>query len=131
MNSIGAVAETYTPTVTQSVAVTKTVAIARYQQIQKRVFVEVVLNITSSGTGNNALSVSLPITAKNTTGNAGSVGIYDGSATTMYAGWCYLATATTVVFAGDWAGGGTWGTVPNIAIANGDTIWLNLSYEAA
>jgi hypothetical protein len=131
MNSIGAVAETYTPTVTQLGAVTGTVNIGRYQRIQNMVNVWVQINITGTGTANNSLVVSLPITAKNTSAQLGIAGIYDASVGAMYMAWCFSTTSTSVVFAGDWAGPGTWGTIPNLAIGNSDAIWLNLSYEAA
>ena len=131
MNSIGAAAETWTPVITQSVNVTYTNIFARYQRIQNVVFVYARLNITSAGTAANAVSVSVPVTAKSTIGIQGNMSIYDASAGTPYNGFAFAASTTTIQSAGDWAGTGVWGTTPNVALANGDVIWLNLSYEAA
>ena len=131
MNSIGAVAETWTPVITQGVNVTYTNIYARYQRIQNIVFVYARLNITSAGTAGNTVAVSVPVTAKNTTGISGNMSIYDTSANTPYNGFAFQNAATTVASAGDWSGVGLWGTTPNLAIANGDVIWINLSYEAA
>jgi hypothetical protein len=131
LNSIGAAAETWTPVVTQSVNVTYTNIYARYQRIQNVVFVYARLNITSAGTAANAVTVSLPVTAKSTIGIQGNMSLYDSSASTPYNGFAFGATTTTIQSAGDWAGTGVWGTTPNVAIASGDVIWLNLTYEAA
>jgi hypothetical protein len=131
MNSIGAVAETWTPVVTQGVNVTYTNVYARYQRIQNVVFVYARLNVTSAGTANNPVTVSIPVAAKNTLGPAGNFSIYDNSASTPYNGFAFLPTSTTITSVGDWASIGVWGTIPNLAIANGDAIWINLSYEAA
>ena len=131
MNSIGAAAETWTPVITQGVNVTYTNIFARYQRIQNTVFVYARLNVTSAGTANVSLTTTIPIAAKNTIGIAGFGSIYDTSATNVYNGFGFLVTSTSVSFAGDWALGGTWGTNPNLAIASGDVIWLNLTYEAA
>jgi len=131
MDSIGAAAETWTPVITQGVNVTYTNIYARYQRIQNIVFVYARLNVTSAGTATNSLSVSLPVTAKSTLGISGNMSIYDNSASTPYNGFAFTPTTTTVNSVGDWAGNGVWGTFPSLAIANGDVIWINLSYEAA
>ena len=131
MNSIGAAAETWTPVITQGVNVTYTNVFARYQRIQNIVFVYARLNITSAGTAGNGVSVSVPVAQKNTLSISGNMSIYDTSASTPYNGFAFSITATTINSAGDWAGTGVWGTNPNVAIANGDVIWINLTYEAA
>jgi hypothetical protein len=131
MNSIGAEAETWTPVVTQGVNVTYTNIYARYQRIQNIVFVYARLNVTSAGTAGNGVSVSLPFAQKNTTGPSGNMSIYDTSANTPFNGFAFAQTTTTIQSAGDWSGNGVWGTFPSLAIASGDVIWLNLTYEAA
>ena len=131
MNSIGAVTETYTPVVVQSNTPTITVLMARYQQIQKIVHVYFKINVTSAGTAGQAINISLPIAAKTTDIACGSGGIFDSSTTTMYAGWYYLLSTTTVALAGDWATNSLWGGIPTLAIANGDVIYAQLTYEAA
>ena len=131
MNSIGAEGENYTPVVKQSNTVTATVIRGRYQQIGKLVHVYFKISVTGTGTAGQAVNVSLPITSATTDIACGSGGIYDASTTTMYAGWYYLLSTTTVALAGDWATNSLWGGVPNIAIANGDVFYATLTYEAA
>ena len=131
MNSIGAVAETWTPVITQGVNVTYTNIYARYQRIQNIVFVYARLNVTSAGTAGNGVTVSVPVTAKSTIGISGNMSIYDSSANTPYNGFAFQQTTTGIQSAGDWAGGGVWGSFPSLAIASGDVIWINLTYEAA
>ena len=131
-NQIGAAWESYTPAVTQSVNVTATTAYAKYARLQKIVIVAVRLDVTSSGTTNNAVTVSLPITASVSSGlKIGAGAIYDASAATQYSAIPNLASTTAINFAGDWSGGGVWGTSPNLAIANTDQISFVVIYEAA
>lgn len=132
MNQIGAAWESYTPTVTQSGTVTATVTYAKYAQIQKIAIVAVRLDVTGTGTTNNAVTVSLPLTAAVTSGlKIGGGAIYDASTATQYSAVPNLATTTSVNFAGDWSGGGVWGTSPNLAIANTDQISFTVVYEVA
>jgi hypothetical protein len=74
MNQIGAVWEDYNPNFRPGAGVwfVAPVQYARYARIQKIVFGEVCLNITSVGTGNNGILFDLPIPAKN--GNPGGIG---------------------------------------------------------
>jgi len=73
LNTIGAAWVDYTPTLTQSATVTKTISNARYCQIQKTVFVQVYLIATSAGTAGNIVKIGLPIAAR--TGNSSTTGI--------------------------------------------------------
>ena len=131
MNSIGAAAETYSPIVSQPAGIAGTVNLAKYQQVQKIVHVYLKVTLTGTGTAGNVLSCTLPVSAAYTNSSCGSGGLFDVSATTMYGGWFYLLNASTVVFAGDWATNGLWGTSPSLAVGNGDTFYATLTYEAA
>jgi hypothetical protein len=121
----------YTPVITQSGTITNTIVHARYQRIKNTVFVTVRVDITGTGTSNTSVSMSLPVAAKNTIGNAGGGAVYDANVGLLYNAFCFTNTSTTVLFAGDWANTGTWGTSPNLALGSGDAIWANLIYEAA
>lgn len=129
MNQIGAAWESYTPTLTQPGAITKTVQYAKYTQINKLCVVNVRLDVTGTGTGNNAVIVGLPLTATNSTFVLGTVSIYDASAGITYSGACYFNSTTTVQFVGDWSGNTVFGINPNIALGASDQIHVSISYE--
>lgn len=132
MNSIGAVWETWTPAVTQSGAVTATVTLGRYMRIQKLVIAVAKLSITGTGTTNNAVKVSLPITAKDSGQIVGQGFIYDASTNLTYLVAAESDTTTTTRFYTDGtAGASFWGQTPNVAITNLDQINITLMYEAA
>jgi hypothetical protein len=131
MNQIGAAWETWTPTLTQTGNVTFTTTVARYMRIQKLVIATFNLAVTGTGTGNSALTISLPITAQATSSVHGSCQVYDVSANTSYGGSFFNGTTTSAWFIGDWAAANVWGVAPNIAIANGDAVRGTLIYEAA
>jgi hypothetical protein len=128
--------QTYTPTLTQSSTVTKTVTFARYTQIAKLVFVQVEVSATGTGTASNTVTLSLPVTAANN----GLVGAFQqnlggrivdasgGPAT--FPAWTYLASTTTMALlnASNQILGGAGFTA---ALASGDTVQMNLVYEAA
>ena len=132
MNSIGAAWETWTPAVTQSGAVTATVTLGRYMRIQKLVIAVAKLAITGTGTTNNAVKVSLPITAKDSGQIVGSGFIYDASTNLTYLVTAESDSTTTTSFYADGnAGASFWGQTPNVAITNLDQINITLMYEAA
>ena len=132
MNSIGAAWETWTPTVTQSGAVTATTTLGRYMRIQKLVIAVAKMTITGTGTANNAVTLSLPITANNTAQMIGSGSIYDSSANLLDLVICEGATTTTTKFYRNGAGGAAfWGIDPNVALGSGDVISVTFMYEAA
>lgn len=131
MNSIGAAWESYTPTLTQPGAITKTVTYARYTQINKLCIVNARLDVTGTGTGGNAVVVGVPLTAATSTLVLGTASIYDSSAGITYSGACYFASTTTVGFVGDWSGNNQFGVVPNIPLGANDQIHISISYEVA
>lgn len=122
----------YTPTLTQSGTVTKTVDSARYTQVGKTITAQVYLTVTGSGTGGVGVLVGLPVTAKNAS-CSGNGWLLDTSAGRFYAGSTYMSPGFTTVgiMIGDAAG------VTNIAgaagftagLASGDIITMTFSYE--
>lgn len=76
---------TYTPTVTQSGSVTVTVNHVAYQKIGRRVIGNILLSVSGSGTGGNAIIISLPHATSSTTGFALGHGyLFDSSASSYY-----------------------------------------------
>jgi hypothetical protein len=128
LNTIGAAWVDYTPTLTQGVTVTKTISIARYCQIQKTIFVSLFLSATTAGlvTG---VEIGLPIAAKYNSAMMGSGFIYDASTNTMYNVLPYTVSTSTV--SAFYQTGSNWGSSPGIALAAGDQIRFNFTYEAA
>jgi len=124
---------TYTPTLTQSGAVTKTVTSASYMRIGRTVVCNVLLTVTGAGTAANPILIGLPINAAGPS-NApmGSGAVYDVSATTMYPGISVFQSATTCGIFGAATGGGLLGQHGfTLALAAGDLIMLAITYEAA
>ena len=122
----------YTPTVSQSVAVTATISRAKYTRIGRTIHVSFSIVPTSAGTTGNSLFISLPVPATGTEVHVGGGTIYDASTAVRYNGtWETGGSASTVWFVGDWSGSSTWGGSPNLPIQSGDLIRGYLTYEAA
>jgi len=135
LNSIGEAWVSYTPTVIQGVAITKTIASARWTQVNKVVFVEINMQLTSAGTASAVIYVSLPTTASAGAaagvfnGPAGSAFFYDASAGAGYTLVSVIQSVTQATFLRE--GGNFFGPSPTVTIANGDHFTLCLTYEAA
>lgn len=129
MNQIGAAWVDYTPTLTQSATVTKTVNHARYCQIQKLIVVEIFMSVTGAGTAGNGVRVGLPVSCRNGGAQLGSGFIYDASANFMYNILPYQFDANTVAFF--YQTGSEFGSSPAVTLAASDQIRLKLTYEAA
>ena len=121
----------WTPTLTQSGAVTKTVTSATYVQVGKLVIAQFNLSVTGAGTAGVGVLMGLPVTALGFLKSVGTCAIFDTSASTTYGGTCTSLSTTTVGFVGDWSGANTWGSQPSLALANGDVIRGTLMFEAA
>lgn len=129
LNTIGAAWVDYTPTLTQSATVTKTINHARYCQIQKTVFVQIFMTVTGAGTASQIVTVGLPFTAKNNSAFIGSGFVYDASANFMYN---ILPTAdATSTFTMFYQTGNNFGASPAITLANTDQLRFCLTYEIA
>lgn len=138
--TIGAPADptwtSYTPTLVQSGAVTKTVTYAKYIQIGKLVIVAVNLAVTGPGTASNAVVIGLPVNAASTSiaRAAGTGSIYDSSVGLVYGGVAdFYGTNNTIRLwptsadSGDVLGAAAF----TAALASGDAVTLNVMYEAA
>lgn len=123
----------YVPVITQSGTVTHAATIARYEQTGKRVTVVLNLAVTGTGSASNAVTVSLPVTARDSGMRGGSGIIYDASAGLIYRAVIGFASTTTINFEP------TNSTVANVlgvtsftaALASGDQIHATFVYEAA
>lgn len=126
---------TYTPTLTQSGAVTKTVTYASWGRAGRFIYGWVVLAVTGSGTANNAITVGLPVAAAQSSGAIGSAGWVDSSSaqqpailelvTTTTARLRDTTIATASLFLGQT------GSSNGNALASPDTITYVFHYEAA
>lgn len=125
----------YTPTWTQNVAITKTVNYARYAQVGKTVVGSVWMTASSTGTANNQVRVSLPVTADAATVGkiVGAFFLLDASVPLIYVGAAFIITTTVVHFAvsGTTANVGATGGGFTAAIASSDDIRFDFCYEAA
>lgn len=125
---------TYTPTWTQSVAITKTVGQARYTKVGRKVSAHVQMTATGAGVANNAVVGGLPPYAAASAAGFGVVGagyFYDASVNTVYA-VSVLLGATGVQFRTGTSTGdlGATGGVFTAAIAAGDILTYFVEYEA-
>lgn len=127
---------TFTPTGDQAGALTLTVGYAEYLIQGNRAHVQIKVTVTANaGSGNNVVSLgALPaVVAPIRVGArciAGHGVIFDTSTGTTYPVQAEAATATTLKFISS-ASTGYWGVSPNIALANGDEIELDLLYRIA
>lgn len=121
----------YTPTVTQSGAVTKTVTYGKYRTYGGTTDVQVFLTMTGSGTGNNVITVSLPTTSITSTEMTIGAGRIVDSGVRSDAVIVQLASTTTVKFLAVEAAtpADYVGKVPNFALGSGDTISFFCTYE--
>jgi hypothetical protein len=121
----------YTPQIDQgaSVNIAKTVNYAKYLRVGNLVMVQLNVTFTAGGTGGSAVTITLPSGLTVTNGlQIGNGIIYDTSVSTPYHASVYTV-AGKMQFSGDWSGAGTWGQTPNTALASGDNIAINATYE--
>lgn len=126
---------TYTPTLVQSGAVTKTVTYGAYTKVGRTVTFQVTLTCTGAGSAANPVTIGLPVTAaKSTLVVIGSGWIFDASAVLMYRAVTEIVTATTVSLRS------TVGTTATAflgadqftaALASGDILTCTGTYESA
>lgn len=119
----------FTPTLTQSVTVTKTVTYAKYQRVGRTIFASYDLAITGAGTTANAILLGLPVAAATTGCATGSFRYFD-TGNTIYAGSVVSNTTTTLQFFVS-GNGNPMGVNPTFAAANGDSMQVHVTYEAA
>lgn len=124
----------WTPTITQGVAVTKTITYARYVAIGNTIVLQTRLAVTSAGTAGQAIIIGgIPINIANSGDLTYVVGIgtiLDVSVA-YYGGLSVAAeSATTLSFTG-YTVANRMGISPNFGLANGDVISFQATYERA
>lgn len=125
----------YTPTLTQSGAVTKTVDRAKWVQIGKTVHVHVFLTVTGTGTANSTVTVSLPVNLLLAGITVGAGRLYDDSAGAVYRG-VVVGDGTTAIRieGGNTTAGGGLGASGHpfaAALAVNDVVDFSATYEVA
>lgn len=125
----------YTPTLTQSGAVTKTSTYTKYNQVGKTVTANAYLTITGTGTAANAVKIGLPVAAAATAATVIGTGyILDTSANLLYTALATLLNANEVQLIATVNGAATsvLGAASfTAALASGDLVQLAVSYEAS
>jgi hypothetical protein len=135
----------YTPTVTQSSALTLTSSTGAYVVIGDLVQAQFKCEIGSAGTSNNGISLTLPTNASTTTINGstsmgvGSVVVYRQSASTVYWGFTTIKSANLMEFRSGYGksistDAEVWGRTGSdfaFALASGDQINISFSYRKA
>lgn len=122
----------YTPTLTQSVAVTKTATYAKYSRVGRTITVALVLDVTGTGTAGNDILIGLPVAAAAINVDCGYGIVYDASAGLGYGGILEVRTTTTVCLRSMTQAGGFLGTINfTAALAASDAIRVSLTYESA
>jgi hypothetical protein len=125
---------TYTPVLTQSGAVAKTVTYAKYIKLGRLCIVNMRLDVTGTGTANNVITVSAPFTAAYASTNTiGSGWFYNGNivpgiasqfTTTTFALWDATQVTATLHL-------GQTGTAFGSAVSSGQGISMSVTYETA
>jgi hypothetical protein len=120
----------WTPTITQSSTITKTIVGAKYCRIGQLVFLDAAMNITGAGSTGNAIIISnLPVAAA-ANGVCGTARI-DNTGTLLYEGAAYMnAGAGQITFRAHLETNDI-GADPSFALANGDVIKFHAMYVAA
>jgi hypothetical protein len=124
---------TFSPTLTQSVTVTKTDSYCKWTRYGRTIHATTFVSATASGTTANPVTLSLPVTAAAPLGTRiGSCHIYDASTGVRYTGMAELRSGgSSVGFVGDWSAGDAWGSIPNLPVGSTDQIGYSVTYEAA
>jgi hypothetical protein len=130
---IGAWDTSHTPVITQSITVTKTVVYSRFLKTGRRIKFQCYLNITSSGTANQPITITLPFNAVQTSLLCGNMYWFDASGaqnwTTVAAIGGAANVADGIISGAAQILGQTSGAFPN-QLASGDSLLLDVDYEA-
>lgn len=125
-------AATYTPTLTQSGTVTKTVNVANYTKIGRRVTGEVHVTATGAGGGAADIVVGLPDTSVYSGSPSiviGSGMVFDASASTFFSGVLIANTTTTAIISVH-NSLDQMGSSPSFTLANNDQITYQFGFFA-
>jgi hypothetical protein len=127
---------TWSLTLTQSATVTHTVTHSRYIRLGNTVIAHCALTVTSAGVANNAVTVTLPVTAAGGAFGFGIGYVRDVSGAILVVGMVNLNTTTTAVLldASQPANAvvlGQTGSAFAAALASSDSLQFGIIYEAA
>ena len=132
LQSIGAVWESYTPTVKAgATTLTGTVNTARYCQIQKTVILQVLFTASNTGAVNGIITVSYPVSLTPATATNRPIGSFfiQDTGTAFYVG---IATAQNPCQGLGYGSNNNMGAnTPALTIVSGDIIGVELTYEVA
>lgn len=123
----------FTPTLTQSVTVTKTVTYAAYTKVGRLVICNLYLTVTGAGTAANAVLIGLPIAASASGPMIGSGMIYDASVPLIHMGVAVLngSVASLYIHGGTGVFAGSTGGIFTAALASSDQVRISVVYESA
>lgn len=127
----------YTPTISQSATVTTSALYARYIHIGKFVQAYGYAVVSSAGTTNQPVQVTLPATASSVYNvsvldNLLGPGMVADTGTIWNPVLCALRGTGAIGFVKSYDANESWvGQNPNFALASGDRIGWNITYEAA
>ena len=127
---------TYTPTITQSGSVAKTMNYGKYAQFGKFVMAQVDMTITGSGTSGNIITCTLPVNRAYTTTayTIGSFYAVDQSTASIFRGIVRTTAGAQTISFFDAVGGvslGNGGGAYTFGLANTDLLQFTITYEAA
>lgn len=129
----------YTPTLTQSATVTKTVTYAAYHRVGRLIFAAGRLDVTGAGTANNAIEFGLPVAAR-TTGATIPIGVawvFDATGSVAFTGTAIVQSASVARMIAPSAGAALADRYVGVTIAGGptlastDSVLWQVQYEAA
>jgi hypothetical protein len=122
---------TFSPTLAQNGTRTST-SNSRYLQVGKLVIVQVLLTITQAGSAGNGITLSGLPTAREQNCLTGHSWLYSDTGTGRYVGTTLANSTSAIEFAVANSGAVAFlGINPNIATANTDALFVNLTYETA
>lgn len=136
----GGAFDTWTPAVVQSGSVTTTTTRAVYWRAGRLVHAVFQLAVTGTGAANNVVTISLPVTAANSSSNEfigdGKIRDATGGPGGDFYGWLVLNSTTTckLRLSADSLDGlfaGQTSSSFSAALASGDTVAGRITYEAA
>lgn len=120
---------TYTPTLTQTATVTKTVSSAAYMKIGRGVIGQATVSVTGAGTAGAQVRLGLPMAAAHNVVMASGY-IYDSSTTTRYVVSGFQVASAVLAFVHDTSAGNIFGTTPAVTLASGDILDVFYMFEA-
>lgn len=125
---------TWTPTVTQGVAVNITILYARYIAINNVVILQARVRCTSAGTGGSSISIGgMPVAFRPITFDGVNAMASLGTGVLLDSSAGYYFGALLAAGANDWRLlgylTGYFGNNPNLALANNDEITIEANYE--